>query len=102
MFKDLIQLYSIGKDLGLNKQDINKTLIIQKRRNIILPLLVLLIIAVIVLFVWDFIALSIMSNYSSNSTYGHGIRYSSISIKDFKKKNEIKYWLRKKIQAGLH
>jgi len=97
MFKDVIQLYSIGKDLGLNKQDINKTLIIQKRRNIILPLLILLIIAVIVLFVWDFIALSIMSNYSSNSTYGHGIRYSSISIKDFKKKNEIKYWLWKKI-----
>jgi len=31
MFKDLIQLYSIGKELGLNKKDINRILVFQKK-----------------------------------------------------------------------
>lgn len=96
MFKDLIQLYSVGKDLGLSRKEINRILLFQKKQNIFIKLLVIIIAAVITFFVvWNFVVLSRFS--TSNSTYGHGIRYSSISIKDFKKKHEIKYWLWKKI-----
>jgi len=96
MFKDLTQLYSIGKELGLNKKDINRILVFQKKHILFfITLIIIIALSVIAFFVWDFVALSYLSN--SNSTYGHGTFYSSISIKDFRKKNEIKYWLWKKI-----
>jgi len=79
--KDLIQLYKIGKELGLSKKEINKVLFYDSTKNRV----VLLIISIIIFsIVGYFIVLFIESTISN--TYPSGTKYSTVKIKDFDKK----------------
>lgn len=79
--KDLIQLYKIGKELGLSKKEINKVLFYDSTKNRV----VLLIISIIIFsIVGYFIVLFIESTISN--TYPTGTKYSTVKIKDFDKK----------------
>lgn len=81
MMKDLIQLYKIGKELGLSKKEINKVLFYDSTKNRV----VLLIISIIIFsIVGYFIVLFIESTISN--TYPTGTKYSTVKIKDFDKK----------------
>jgi len=81
MMKDLIQLYKIGKELGLSKKEINKVLFYDITKNRV----VLLIISIIIFsIVGYFIVLFIESTISN--TYPTGTKYSTVKIKDFDKK----------------
>ena len=81
MMKDLIQLYKIGKELGLSKKEINKVLFYDSTKNRV----VLLIISIIIFsIVGYFIVLFIESTISN--TYPSGTKYSTVKIKDFDKK----------------
>lgn len=79
--KDIIQLFKIGKELGLSKKEINKVLFYDKAKNKVILLIISIIIFSIVGY---FIVLFIESTISN--TYPSGTRYSTVKIKDFDKK----------------
>ncbi len=81
MMKDLIQLYKIGKELGLTKKEINKVLFYDNIKNRTILLIISIIIFSIVGY---FIVLFIEATISN--TYPSGTRYSTVKIKDFDKK----------------
>ncbi|MFW9866608.1 MAG: hypothetical protein ACFFEN_10975 [Candidatus Thorarchaeota archaeon] len=87
MYKEIIQFYRIGKELGLSRRDINKILFTgsNNRHSLRLSLIIFAIIASILIGV-----LIIISGLSiSRNTYPTGARYSTIKGMDFKhnKKN---------------
>ena len=79
--KDLIQLYKIGKELGLSKKEVNKVLFYDNIKNKVILLIILIIIFSIVGY---FIILFIES--TTHNTYPSGTRYSTVKIKDFDKR----------------
>jgi hypothetical protein len=79
--KDIIQLFKIGKELGLSKKEIKKVLFYDNVKNKIILLIILIITFSIVGY---FIVLFIKSTISN--TYPSGTRYSTVKIKDFDKK----------------
>ena len=81
MMKDLIQLYKIGKELGLSKKEINKVLFYDNGKKKIILLIISIIIFSIVGY---FVVLFIESTISN--TYPSGTKYSTVKIKDFDKK----------------
>ncbi len=84
MFKDLFQLYEIGKELGLTRKEINRVLFFEKRSPLVLSILLIIILTVFAFLFWN-VALSIYVK-STDTVYPRGTLYSSISLKDFKKK----------------
>ncbi|MFX0027555.1 MAG: hypothetical protein ACFE8M_14230 [Candidatus Hermodarchaeota archaeon] len=81
MFKEIFQFYKIGKELGLNKKEINKILIFDNTKHPTLYL-VLLIIAIVATGV---IAV-ILGIVISRDVYPQGALYSIVKRKDFKKR----------------
>ena len=79
--KDLIQLHKIGKELGLSKKEVNKVLFYDNNKNRVIFLIFLIVIFSILGY---FIILVVDSAISN--TYASGTRYSTVKIKDFKKK----------------
>ena len=79
--KDLIQLYKIGKDLGLTKKEVKETLFFDSTKNKIIFLILLIIVFSIAGY---FIVLIVESAISN--TYPSGTKYSTVKIKDFDKK----------------
>jgi len=84
IFKDIFQLYEIGKELGLSSKEINSTLLFKNRYPLILTLILIIFISVFAIFFWN-IALILYAK-STEPVYPSGTRYSSISLKDFKDK----------------
>ena len=80
--KDIIQLFKIGKELGLNKKEINKILIFDNRKHIILYKSLL-----IISFIFFGVIIIILGIEASRNTYAAGTYYSTVRIKDFKKRN---------------
>ncbi len=81
MMKDIIQLFKIGKELGLSKKEINKVLFYDNSKNKI----VLLIISIIIFSIVGYFIVLFIESTTSN-TYPSGTRYSTVKIKDFDKK----------------
>ncbi len=81
MFKQIFQLYKIGKELGLNKKEINNLLIFDNTKHPTLYL-VLLIVAI----VGTGIIAIILSIVISRNVYPQGTLYSTVKRKDFKRK----------------
>ena len=102
MFDEIIPFYKIGKNLGIKKHEINGVFHDNIHKTSFRILLIL--IAIISYFILLFFLIPLISSIGINtadSTYPSGTRYSTIKIKDFKKKNEIKYRLWKKIRDKL-
>jgi len=85
MFKDIINFYKIGKDLGLSRKEINKHFIFNnsERRT----LYIVLSIIGIVLFGAVIIILGI---FIARNVYPEGALYSTVKEKDFKYKSRKK------------
>ena len=83
-FKDIFQLYKIGKELGLSREEINSTLLFKNRFPLILALMLIVFIAVFTIFFWN-VAILLYAK-STESVYPRGAAYSSISLKDFRDK----------------
>ncbi|UCC19797.1 MAG: hypothetical protein JSV62_00535 [Promethearchaeota archaeon] len=84
MFKEIMQIYNIGKDLGLSRKEINSTLFFKNRFPLIIALMMIIILSVFAIFFWN-VAL-ILYGRSIEPVYARGTLYSSISLKDFKDK----------------
>ena len=78
IFKEFIQIFHIGKDLGLKKKEIQKILIFDnsKHHNLNLFLLILAIV------VFGGLLLLIVGELARN-IYPSGILYSTVNTKDF-------------------
>ena len=86
MKRELFPLYKIGRELGLNKKEIDKVFFYNnfKERNYegIVIIIMLLFIGLLI-FVSS---LSIPPYVPKNNTYQTGTLYSTVKIKDFKAK----------------
>ena len=78
MMKDIIQLFKIGKELGLSKKEINKVLIFDNSKHTLLYISLL-----IISFIFFGIIIIILGIEASRNTYAAGTFYSTVSIKDF-------------------
>jgi len=81
MMKDIIQLFKIGKQLGLSRKEINKVLFYDNTRNRV----ILLIISTIIFSIAGYLVVLFIEASISN-TYPSGTKYSTVKIKDFDKK----------------
>ena len=84
VLKDIIKLYKIGKELGLNRKEINSVLIFKNRYPLVLALMLIIILTVFTVLFWN-IAL-ILYMRTTEPVYPEGTLYSSVSLKDFKDK----------------
>ncbi len=82
IFKDIFQLYKIGKELGLSRKEINSILLFKNRYPLVLALMLIVILSVFAILFWN-IAL-ILYVKSTEPVYPRGALYSSISLKDFR------------------
>lgn len=95
MFKDLFQLYQIGKELGLTRKEINRTFFFKeeshsfKNRIIFytIILIIMILIGATIIFVTQLVS-SVTTH--TNNTYPSGTLYSTVKEKDFKSKNKKK------------
>ena len=81
MMKDLIQLFKIGKDLGLSKKEINRVFLFDDKRYSLFYKILL-----IISFIFFGIIIIILGIEASRNTYAAGTYYSTIRIKDFNEK----------------
>ena len=81
MMKDIIQLFKIGKEMGLSKKEINKVLIFDNSKHILLYKSLL-----IISFIFFGILIIILGIEASRNTYAAGTYYSTVKIKDFNEK----------------
>ena len=79
MMKDIIQLFKIGKELGLSKKEINRVLIFDNSKHTLLYRSLL-----IISFIFFGIIIIILGIEASRNTYAAGTFYSTVKEKDFK------------------
>ncbi len=84
MFKGFFQLHQIGKELGLNKKEIKKTLLFGNSKYSILYT-TLLIVSIVVFG----ILMIILGIQEYKNTYPSGSYYSTVKKKDFKRRRRI-------------
>lgn len=77
-----MQIYKIGKGLGLTRKEINSILFSEKRYPLVLSIMLIIILTVFAFLFWN-VALALYIK-STESLYPTGTKYSSISLKDFK------------------
>jgi len=99
MDDEIDKFFKVGKNLGIKENEI-KGVFNAKKSQISIILLILLPIVIVVSSLLIFFFATTGLN-AADSTYPSGSRYSTTKIKDFKKKNEIKYRVWKKIRDWL-
>ena len=84
MFRDLFQLYQIGRELGLNKKEINSIFLFDKTKHSILytALLIVSIVAFGILIV-------ILGIQVAKNIYPSGTLYNTVNKKDFKRRKRF-------------
>jgi len=86
MFKEIIQLYQIGKKLGLTRKEINGLFFFKKEGHRLRYKIIFYIILIITISLIGLV-LVLLGISNAKDTYPSGTKYSTIRIKDFKKKN---------------
>ena len=79
--KDIIQLFKIGKELGLTKKEINRVLLFGNSKHTFLYISLL-----VISFIFFGIIIIILGIEASKNTYAAGTFYSTVKIEDFDKK----------------
>ena len=84
VINDIVQIYSIGKRLGLTNKEMKNILLFDKSKQVLLYRLIIL----ILLSFWV-ISIIILKIEIYRNTYPSGTAYSSVRMKDFRvrKKN---------------
>ena len=91
MIGNIIRIYKIGNDLGLNKREMKEIFLLKKHRYVVIILLFL----IIIITSWA-IYLSLITIGINRSTYSSGGFYSSVRNKDFRFKKNKKWKYMKK------
>lgn len=87
MFDQIFQLHKLGKSLGLNKRDINNTLIFNNSRHPTLYKTLATIVIVFIGFLLIFFII-LLGFEATKHTYTPGTYYSTVKIRDFKGKRK--------------
>ena len=90
MFKDFFQLYQIGKELGLTRKEINGLFFFRKESHSLRYKIIFYVILIITLSLIGLTLVLLRINITKD-TYPSGAEYSTIRIKDFKKKFRCEY-----------
>jgi len=82
------KIYKIGKEMGLNKKDINQILISERKSSILYSSLLILVIALVgfCFFFSVIFGFGVSSGSTSDSNYPSGSLYSTVKTRDFKNK----------------
>lgn len=81
MKREIFQLYKLGRELGLSKNEVKKALFHGNKKNKVIFLILLIIVFSIV-----GIFIVVLVETAINNTYPTGTKYSTVKIKDFDKK----------------
>lgn len=92
MFNNYLQIYKIGKELGLSKKDVDNIFLFKYTKHSILYTFLLIIFIVFTIIIYIIIGLGALSNI-----YPSGALYATVKHKDFEKilKNKRKRFVRR-------
>ena len=90
MFKEIIQLYQVGKELGLTRKSINGLFFFRKEAHSLRYKIIFYVILIITMSLIG-ITLVLIRISITRDTYPSGAEYSTVRIKDFKKKFKCEY-----------
>ena len=85
MNADIIKFYKVGKELGLNKKEITQTFIFDNSKHAYLWRLLLIVVMFLITIGW-FNSFIFISRKINENVYPAGAMYSTVKLKDFKKK----------------
>jgi uncharacterized protein YneF (UPF0154 family) len=94
MIGDIIKFYEVGKELGLTKKEINQIMIFDNSKNPYLWRLMLIAVMLLIIIGW-FISFIFITkqmnqiNQINENVYPAGTLYSTVKLKDFKKKFQV-------------
>ena len=88
MIGDIIKFYEVGKELGLTKKEINQILIFDNSKHAYLWRFLLIIVMFLVIIGW-FNSLFFIVGKINENVYPTGALYSTVKLKDFKKKFQV-------------
>jgi len=84
------KIYKIGKDMGLNKKNIDQILISERKSSILYSSLLILVLVIALVGFFFFINVIfgfwVSSGSTSDSNYPSGTLYSTVKTRDFKNK----------------
>ena len=88
MSADIKKFYEVGKELGLTKKEITKIMIFDNSKNAYYWRLLLIIIMFLIIIGW-FNSLIFITGKINENVYPSGTLYSTVKLKDFKKKFQV-------------
>ena len=88
MIIDIIKFYKVGKELGLNKKEINQIMIFDNRKDPFLWRFLLFVVMLLIMIGW-FNSLLFITQKINQNVYPSGALYSTVKLKDFKKKFQV-------------
>jgi len=88
MVSEIIKIIELGKELGLTKKEIIKILLFDNSKHALIWRILLIIIMLLILIGW-FNSLVFLTQKINESVYPSGMLYSTVKIKDFKKKYQV-------------
>ena len=88
MIGDIIKFYEVGKELGLTKKEINQIMIFDNSKHAYLWRLLLFIVMFLIVIGW-FNSIIFLAGKINENVYPSGTLYSTVKLKDFKKKFQV-------------
>lgn len=88
MIGDIIKFYEVGKELGLTKKEITQIMIFDNSKNAYYWRLLLIIVMFLIVIGW-FNSIIFLAGKINENVYPSGTLYSTVKLKDFKKKYQV-------------
>ena len=88
MSADIIKFYEVGKELGLTKKEITQIMIFDDSKHAYLWRFLLIVVMFLIIIGW-FNSLMFITGKINENVYPAGALYSTVKLKDFKKKFQV-------------
>jgi len=88
LIADIIKFYEVGKELGLTKKEITQIMIFDSSKYAYLWRFLLIVFMLLIIIGW-FNSLIFLTQKINENVYPTGAMYSTVKLKDFKKKFQV-------------
>ncbi len=88
MIADIIKFYEVGKELGLTKKEITQIMIFDNSKYAYLWRFLLIVFMLLMIIGW-YNSLIFLNRQINENVYPSGTLYSTVKLKDFKKKFQV-------------
>lgn len=88
MSADIIKFYEVGKELGLTKKEITQIMIFDNSKYAYLWRFLLIVFMLLIIIGW-YNSLIFLNRQINENVYPSGTLYSTVKLKDFKKKFQV-------------